>query len=83
MAKFYHANHLQWSKYFDRNPVCIPIIFNQLRNCKPVTVAGAPSLLAKEFYVMKNSRFTGGNLLVPLPFHVHLHAKYRHWPLWN
>ena len=58
MARFYHANNAQWSNYFDRNIGRIPIIFNQLRTRKPATATRAPSLLAKEFYAMKNSRFT-------------------------
>lgn len=58
MARFYHANYAQWSIYFDRNIGRIPIILNKLRTRKPATAAGALSLLAKESYAMKNSRFT-------------------------
>ena len=57
MARFYHANYAQWSIYFDQNIGRIPIIFNMLRTRKPATAAGAPSLLAKESYAMKNSPF--------------------------
>lgn len=58
MARFYHANHRQWSNIFDQNPVRIPIILRQLRTCKPAIVAGALSLLANDSYAMKISRFT-------------------------